>query len=506
MSICENHVSSPLSQTPVPQAFPAQVAQEPTSRGAEPTETSPGKLALAGHRKRTAPIVLVADDEAIARRMLRQMLESAGYRVLEAEGGRQAVSQMSEKISVAIVNLFLPDMSGLKCLAQIRKHFCDTQVIVVSGNGKTRDAVAAMTQGAFEYLTKPWDPNELVIRVSRAVRAFRLARENRALKQAVSCPLTSRELLGSSARMHTVRAQIEKLAQLDSTVLITGAGGTGKIIAAQSIHRKGPRASEPFVSVNCSALPRELIEADLFGHVQGSFAGAGNDRPGRAEIADGGTLLLDEIGDLPMELQPKLLSFLRERTVRRVGSNDVSAVNVRVIGATKRDLAEMCRQGRFREDLYFRINVLSLHIPALREHFTDIPELANEILHRIARRRGCPKPNLSDAAMRALQQYSWPGNTGEMENVLQQASASYQGTTIERKDLILERIHSAAAPADGSENMGLAGLTLAQIERRAVIETLRACGGNRVRTARQLGVSEKTIYNKIKQYKLAGRI
>jgi len=506
MSICENHVSSPLAQAPVPQTFPAQVPQEPGSRGAEPDETSPNKLPSAGRRKPTAPIVLVAHGEAITRRMLRQMLESGGYRVLEAEGGREAVTRISEKVSVAIVDLFLPDMSGLKCLAHIRNHFCDTQVIVISGDGKSRDGVAAMTHGAFAYLTKPWDPNELVIRVRQAVRAFMLARENRALKQAVTCPLTSRELLGSSPQMHTVRAQIEKLAQLDSTVLITGAGGTGKMIAAQSIHRKGPRATEPFVSVNCGASPRELIEAELFGHAQSSFAGATNDRPGRAEIADGGTLLLDEVGDLPIELQPRLLSFLRERTVQRVGSNDVSAVNVRVIGTTRRDLAEMCRQGRFREDLYFRINVLPLHIPALREHFTDIPELANEILHQIARRRGCPKPTLSDAAMRALQQYSWPGNTREMENALERASASCRGATIERKDLILERIHSDAAPADGSENLGLAGMTLAEIERRAVIETLRACGGNRVRTARQLGVSEKTIYNKIKQYKLTGRI
>lgn len=454
----------------------------------------------------TASLILIANDDPTLRRALRPLLESAGYKVLEANGGREAVAHVSENVAVVLLDPSTPDLPGLDCIRYIRTHYPDTQVIAISDGGNPRDAVAALKEGVFEYLTKPCNREELMIHLHQAVQAGKLSRDNRELRQAVSSPVAAAELAGSSPEMRTVRAQIERYAQLTSNVLIAGGIGTGKTSAAQLIHRNSPRRAEPFVSVNCGALPRDLIEAELFGHVQGAFAGVTGDRPGRAEIADGGTLFLDEIGDLPLELQPKLLDFLQDHTIRRIGSNVTRHVDVRVIAATNRTLIAMCRQGRFREDLYNRIDVLSLGMPLLREHRTDIPELAFEMLHRIARRRDWPPFVLTDDALHALQQHDWPGNARELENSLERASASCTDATIRRKDIVLDRLYTNTRNHNDPEQLGLAGMTLAAIERRAVIETLRSCGGNKVKTARQLGVSEKTIYNKIKQYKLAGTI
>jgi len=268
------------------------------------------------------------------------------------------------------------------------------------------------------------------------------------------------------------------------------------------IHQSGPRSSGPFVTVNCASLPRDLVEAELFGHAKGAFTGAVNDRPGRAEIADGGTLFLDEIGDLPLELQPKLLTFLQDRTFQRIGSNKVYAVDVRLIVATHQDLAFMCREKRFREDLYFRLNVLSLHVPPLRERVGDIPDLAQEILKRIGQRRGQPPLVFDHATVAVLQQQPWRGNVRELENVLERASAFCETDTIQAEDLVFE---SASLPASETQAVSvppisLAGKTLAEVEKQAIVDTVRACGGNKAKAARQLGISEKGMYNKMKRH------
>ena len=457
-------------------------------------------------RGATAPLVLVADLGPTTRKAVRQLLEAAGCRVIESSGPREAMTRMSEAVSIVIIDLEADRTSGLECLRYIHEHFSNPQAIAFCGAGKIRDGVAAMKEGACDYVTKPWDPDELLVRIRRATQAARLARENRSLKEAICPPMATGELVGSSAKMQSVRAQIERFAQLDSTVLIAGATGTGKTVAAQLIHRNGPRAMTPFVVVNCADLPRDLIETELFGHVRGAFPRATNDRPGRAELAHGGTLLIDEVGNLPIELQPRLLQFLQERTVRRIGSPSAFRVNVRVIATTHQDLALMGRQRRFNEDLHSRLKILSLYMPTVKEHFADIPELVYEILHRIARRRDGSPMVLSDAAVKALQQHDWPGNMREMEDLLERAVISCTGASIERKDMVLSQYCSCLPPREDGTGLGLAGMTLSKIERCAVIETLKACGGNRVKTARQLGVSEKTIYNKIKQYKLTGTI
>ncbi len=467
---------------------------------------NPAHHPAATGRAATAPLALVADEEPVTRRALRQLLESAGFQVIEADGGRAVAARMSENVGVVLLDFFMPDVSAMDCLRYLRKHFPDTQVIVLSAPGRAHEAVSVMKEGAMEYVTKPWDREELLIRVRQAARTAALARENRGLKQAVCAPATAAELVGNSPDMRSLRAQIESFAQLDTAILITGAAGTGKTVAAQLIHRSGPRATAPFVSVNCRALPCDSIEPELFGYVRGAFRWASHDRPGRAEIAHGGTLLLDEIGELPMELQPKLLSFLQDCTVQRMGAHTATEVDVRVIAVTSQHLNSICHQGRFCEDLFFRINILSLHMPSVRQRRADVPELAHAILRRIAQRRNCPPPLLGQPAIESLQNYDWPGNVREMEYVLQQAWAASDGQTIRRKDLPANQLRPPEFAAAGTGGVELAGMPLADIERLAVIETLRACGGNKVKTARTLGVSEKTIYNKIKQYNLSGKI
>jgi len=505
MSTCQNDIfSNPAGSSVATSRQAAAGTERPNS--IQPAESTAQRPQQQSERLESAPSVLVADGDPDARKTIQAVLQSVGYKVIEAANGHEGLRKMSERIDVAILDLFLRDASGRECLRYIRKHFPDTQVIVTSQTGNIHEVVTAMKEGALEYINKPCDRDELVIRVRQAVGAAKLARDNRKLRQAVSFPVVGGNLVGNSPEMQAVREQIESFAQVDSTVLITGAGGTGKTIAAQLIHCKGPRYARPFVSVNCRALPRDLVEVELFGHVRGAFPGATSDRPGRAEIANGGTLLLDEVGNLPPELQPKLLNLLRDQTVQRIGSEQVMRVDVRVIATTSRDLAALCRQGRFREDLLFRLNVLSLRMPALKEHRIDLVELASEILLRIARRRGTTSQILAESAAKAIEEYDWPGNVAEMENVLERASASCDGHTIRRKDLLLNQLWASGPSAESAGGIDLAGMPLAEIERIAIIETLQACGGNKVKTARQLGVSEKTIYNKLKQYNMTGKI
>jgi DNA-binding NtrC family response regulator len=292
--------------------------------------------------------------------------------------------------------------------------------------------------------------------------------------------------------------RLEKIALLDSTALLTGESGTGKTTVARMIHERSARKKMPFVAVNCASLPSELIDAELFGHARGSFTGAVSDRPGRADAADGGTLFLDEIGDLPLELQPKLLTFLQDRTFHRIGDNLPRSVDVRIIAATHRDLRELCRKGVFREDLYFRLNVLGLTVPPLRDRPHDIIDMTAEILNRICRQRLSAPFELEPAAAEALQQYHWPGNVRELENVLENASAFCEDHQIRLTDLNL----SDSPGAHHVPTLTLAGKTLAEIERLAILETLSHCEGNKAQAARVLGISEKSIYNKMRRHGL----
>lgn len=440
-------------------------------------------------------LVLVADDDAVTRKLLSRHLESAGFQTLVAADGREALKKMSGDVTVALLDLQMPELSGLQCLAKFREAFPDVPVIMISQFGEVRDAVAAMKQGAFEYITKPVDPEELITRVRQAMKASGLERENRQLRQAVSSPMPTASYVGVASKTKKLLEQVAKVARLDSTVLITGESGTGKTTLARLIHQAGPRASGPLVLVSCASLPADLVEAELFGHVRGAFTGAVGDRPGRAEMAHNGTLFLDEIGDLPLELQPKLLNFLQDRTVQRIGDTKVRNVDVRVIAATHQDLAKKCREKSFREDLFFRLNVLPIHVPALRERPEDIPEIVAHVLRRIANKMGGTVPTITDEARQLLLQHTWPGNVRELENVLERACAFCSGSTITADDLFLDQLGREPAPATTT----LAGRTLAEIEKQAIIDTLQACQGNKKAAARELGIDEKSIYNKMKR-------
>jgi DNA-binding NtrC family response regulator len=482
------------------EATPGELGKATVGNGA--AEARPPSLPVDSDTD--APLVLVADDDPCARRLLRRYLEHLNYRVLEAADGETAMALMNETISVALLDLRMPKASGADCLRFIRERYPDTSALVISASGQIPDAVEAMKLGAFDYLTKPVNPDELVPRVQQALRATSLARENRCLRQAFGYPSVQNSLVERSPVAKALRQQITKIAGLDTTVLITGESGTGKSTLARLIHQTSTRQPGPFVAVSCAALPRDLIEAELFGHERGAFTGAVAARPGRAEMADGGTLFLDEIGDMPLELQPKLLTFLEDRTVQRLGGSRQRHVNVRVVAATHQDLESLCHQKRFRQDLYFRLNVLSLHVPPLRERKEDIPDLIDEVLARIARQRRCPPYVLTNEALRALVVHDWAGNVRELENILESATAFCSRGTLTQEDLKFSSLSSPDPPVSmpATAQLSLAGLTLKELERLAVADTLRMCKGNKAQAARRLGISEKGFYNKIKRFNL----
>ncbi|HOR27200.1 MAG TPA: sigma-54 dependent transcriptional regulator [Candidatus Sumerlaeota bacterium] len=393
-------------------------------------------MSHSGHDASDAsPWVLVADDDPTIRLSLKHTLERAGLRVLTAADGREAIEQMTEEISAAILDLKMPGRNGLECLTHFQQHFPDVQVVMITATNDIRDAVEAMKLGAYDYITKPFSPDELIRLLRKAVAAADLRRENRHLRSALGESVSSTTLLGQSLAMRQLRQMIGKVSRLDSTVLLLGESGVGKSLVARCIHRQSPRAAGPFVTVNCTAMPRELMESELFGHERGAFTGALERRLGRLEMAQRGSLFLDEIGDLPIDLQPKLLSFLQERVFHRVGGSQEMRSDVRIIAATNHDLRDMVNAKMFREDLYYRLNVLPITIPPLRDRREDLEELTTNLLARIARNRGARPCRLSDGARRALLAHDWPGNVRELENALERATAFCENFTVMPEDL-----------------------------------------------------------------------
>lgn len=486
--------------------------------------------------------IVAIDDDPMTLRLLQGLLKATEYKVQVSTDASSGLNLIDGSTSVVLVDLRMPEVSGIECIRYIRQHHQQVQVIVVTGSSETTDAVEAMKAGAFQYVTKPFDPRQLLVYVDKAIEASKTVHENLELRESHShnLPVEVPQIAGDVNDWLMTR--IDRLAKLDSTVFIGGESGTGKSTIARLIHQKSRRANGPFVSINCASLPRDLLTSELFGHTKGAFTGAVSDRAGHAEVANRGTLFLDEIGDLPLELQPKLLTFLQDRTIQRLGSSEVRKVDVRLIVATHRDLAEMCREHAFRQDLFFRLMVLSLELPPLRHRLSELPMMAEACLNRICQRMGMPPKSLTESGLNVLLKYTWPGNIRELENVLERAAAFSEGNTIGPDELVFnttlskrtdgiqidhpstakdstlnphnspltEAIPPSASHSEGGgtgaspqkppeEKLSLAGKTLDEIEREAILQTLAACGGNKAKCARMLGISEKSIYNKMRR-------
>jgi len=393
------------------------------------TERARGRVAR-GERRMTneiravRPRILVVDDDRAFLVSLQALLEDeGGYRVECAGSGSEALRILSERsgIRVVVSDLSMPRMDGIELTRLVRESWPGVEVIVMTAHGSVATAVQAMQQGAYQYLTKPVEPDELLLQVERALRLTTVRSNYRALAERMGDPAAGDVLVGSSAPMESLRATAAGLAEVDSTVLIRGETGTGKELVARLIHQAGPRSSQAFVVVNCTAIPRDLLESELFGHEKGAFTGATRARRGRIEEAEGGTLLLDEIGDMPLDLQPKILRFLQEHTLRRVGGSSDRHANVRIMAATHRNLETAMTEGVFRSDLFYRLNTIPLVVPPLRERLEDLSDLCDHLVAKVARRlRRQPLP-VSDAALRELAGHSFPGNVRELENLLERA-------------------------------------------------------------------------------------
>jgi two-component system, NtrC family, response regulator AtoC len=455
--------------------------------------------------------VLIVDDEKQIRRILGVMLQDLGHVVGEAGSGEEALGMESSFApDIVLIDLSLPGIDGLETLARLLERNPARDCIMMTAYGSIRTAVEAMRLGAADYVTKPFDNEQLILSIDRALQVRRLNTEVEALRTELESRYGFSEIVGIGPRMQSVFRVMAKVAAVDATVLVTGESGTGKELVARAIHRRSRRARGPFVAVNCSAIPSGLVESEFFGHEKGAFTDARESRPGRFEQARGGTLFLDEIGDLSLDAQAKLLRALQEREVTRVGGTRPQKVDVRVIAATNRDLDRAVRQGSFREDLFWRINVVTLKLPPLRERREDLPLLIDHLLDRFNRELGLAVRSMSAEARALLLAYDWPGNVRELENTLCRAMILCEGQALTASDLP-PRVRGERHAEDGSPASGLHRLELAdavkeatgRLEKMMILSRLAEFGGSRTLAAESLGVSRKTLFNKMRQYELA---
>jgi two-component system response regulator HydG len=446
--------------------------------------------------------LLIAEDDADLRELLLDDLEDAGYETLAAIDGRAALAAVErerETIDLLITDVNMPGVTGDALLARMREVRPEAPVIIITAFGSVEQAVEMVKAGAFQYLTKPFDTDELLRTVATALDATAPQREQARLRREM--PTAPARIIGASRPMQQLFKLMSRAARNTSTVLITGESGTGKELVARSIHEMSERQGQ-FVPVNCAAIPVELIESELFGHTGQAFTGAKQARAGLFEAADGGTIFLDEIGELPLAMQPKLLRVLQEGTVRRVGADRERAVNVRVVAATNRDLEKEVREGRFREDLYWRLNVIHLHIPPLRERPFDIPLLVEHFLNKMAESSGQPALSVAPETLAVLTAYSWPGNARELENAIERAAAMAEGACLMPEDLP-ERVRSSGQTQSLIARARERRWTVYELEREYIVETLRFTGGNKSRAAELLGFDRRTLHRKLDEYRAA---
>jgi DNA-binding NtrC family response regulator len=447
----------------------------------------------------TRHTILIAEDEKNTRDGYRWALESKDRRILLASDGQEALDILgSESVDVLLTDLRMPRMDGMTLLKKARELRPDLCVVVITGHGSVENAVDAMKQGAFDYLLKPVHLEELKVAIDRALSSLELQRENVQLRERISREEGFDAIVGKSPVMRKVFGQIRAVAPSRASVLISGESGTGKELVATAIHENSPRRNKPFIRVNCGALPMTLLESELFGHEKGAFTGAVARRAGRFEQADGGTLLLDEIGETTPEFQVRLLRVLQEGTFERVGGTETIKCDVRILAATNRRLLDMVNKGEFREDLYYRLKVVEISLPPLRERPEDIPLLVDKFLDEFSRYYGKPRPALQPKALAMLQSYPWPGNVRQLRNALEGAFVMSEGTLTVNS--FPEEIRRRTTKVPVVEIPVEA--TLAEMERVMIRASLLHHGGNRVKTAQALGIGRKTLYRKMEEYGL----
>ena len=465
-------------------------ADGPEAKGAQSPQGAAGR-------------VLVVEDNDRERKLLSALLKQQGFTVYAAESADKALGYLDEAVDVVLTDLHMGDVSGIDLLNLWKKRQADTQFILVTGQSSIDSAVEAIKAGAFDYVTKPVNPDELTLLIGRAIADVRKDQELDTLRRRLDQKFGLGNIVGQSKPMRDVFARIQRAAPVDSTVLILGESGTGKELVAQALHHNSPRKKQAFVAVNIAAVPHTLVESELFGHVRGAFTGAMDKRVGRFEQADGGTLFIDEVGDFQIDLQAKLLRVLETMTVTPVGGADDRKVDVRVVAATSRDLRKMVAEGTFREDLFYRLNVVSVNLPPLRDRPDDVPLLAEHFLKEISETKHTDMHRIGPEVMRRFQQYRWPGNVREMRNVLESMMVLADGELLTERDLpdqVMEG--SAAKPAPGEIP---SGVTMEELEKLAITKALDQFGGNRTHAAGRLGISVRTLQRKLRQYELEKR-
>ena len=467
--------------------------------------------------------ILIVDDEANLLEVLAVALENMGYGTVTAETAEEALAVLEEReVHLVLSDLRLPGLSGRELMEKVKAANPDLPVVIMTAYASLKEAVEIIKEGAFDYTVKPFELDALEATIASALRYYALGRDNRDLREQLQTA-SAGQFVGQSPAYLALLRNVREVSASSANVLITGESGTGKEVVAKAIHYGGPRAKAPLVTINCAAIPEQLLESELFGHARGAFTGATSNRKGRFAQADGGTLFLDEIGDMPLALQAKILRCIQEKAIEPVGSNTTQKVDVRIIAATNEDLKDAVAQGTFRGDLYFRLNVIEIAIPPLRERKADIGYLAGIFLDRLSQASGQGAPEISGPALKAMQDYAWPGNIRELENVCERAWLLSGGAAITKAHLpprILEAAHGAqpgeergglgegfdagareGAPGDApARNGGVASGSVDTVYYELIRSTLDACNGNLSKAAEQLGVARSTLYRRLRKF------
>lgn len=445
--------------------------------------------------------ILVVDDEEIMRESMAAWLREDGYTVDAVVSGREALEKARQtNYAIYFIDLKMPGgIDGIETMMEIRKMHPEASVIIITAYATVDTAITAMKEGAQEYIVKPCNPEEISLLVSRIIKVKNLQRENIILRKKLSRQYSFHDIISKNPKMHDIFTLIHEVSSLKSTVLIQGESGTGKELIARAIHFSGDRAGKPFITVSCAALAETLLESELFGHEKGSFTGASSQKKGKFEIANGGTIFLDEIGDISSKLQMDLLRILQERKLYRVGGTQELEVDVRVIAATHRDLLQAVQEGRFRDDLYYRLNVITIHLPSLRDRREDIPLLVRHFIERLSHELGKAVVEISEGGLKLLMDYDWPGNVRELENALERAIVTCRSTVLSEEDF-----QFLGKPKNGKREEWTppGNVTLDEVEKQVIVATIERTHGNIKEAAAILGIDRSTLYDRIKRYNI----